>query len=226
MLAASFASLHDALAQLPLNVHVEVHVLYPTKIEEDRLLLGPTQNINEVANAILTVVFNHARHLREQSDSFVRSVVFSSFNQDVCTALNWKQPNYPVLLCNELGADTCMPARDPQKVLSSGRTTISIREAVRIAQSNNFMGLICSSHLLVMQSFYVQRGFLLLTPTQDRVPALIESIKVSGLVLITDMSDISDQHPGRNSSFRVVPKGVDGVLKSSGVLRFNETIDI
>jgi hypothetical protein len=32
---------------------------------------------------------------------------------------------------------------------SSGRTTTSVKEAVRIAQSNNFMGLMCSSRLLV-----------------------------------------------------------------------------
>lgn len=31
----------------------------------------------------------------------------------------------------------------------SGRASMSLKEAVRVAQSNNFMGLICSSRLLV-----------------------------------------------------------------------------
>lgn len=49
-------------------------------------------------------------------------------------------------------------------VYSSGRTTTSVKEAVRIAQSNNFMGLMCSSRLLV-SSRQVERGKQELTAT-------------------------------------------------------------
>jgi CDK inhibitor PHO81 len=55
----------------------------------------------------------------------------------------------PVLLCNELGADGSLTP-STHKVESSGRTTISVKEAVQIARDNNFMGLICSSRLLVI----------------------------------------------------------------------------
>ncbi|OCK83626.1 ankyrin [Lepidopterella palustris CBS 459.81] len=212
ILATSFITLHEALKLLPAHIHVELHVLYPNRLEEERLRLGPTPNINEFADALLTIVFEHARHLREQKDGFLRSIVFSSFNQDICTALNWKQPNYPVLLCNELGADASISAVDPQKVQSSGRTTISVKEAVQIARDNNFMGLICSSRLL------------------DLAPALIESIKTAGLVLITDISDANIPQRGPLAvaapSIYQVPHGVDGFLKGNGVLRFNETIDM
>lgn len=34
-------------------------------------------------------------------------------------------------------------------VISDGRNSMSIKEAVRVAQSNNFMGLVCSSQILV-----------------------------------------------------------------------------
>jgi hypothetical protein len=51
----------------------------------------------------------------------------------------------PVLLCNELGADS----NGSHTVESSGRTQISVKDAVQIARDNNFMGLICSSRLLV-----------------------------------------------------------------------------
>lgn len=54
----------------------------------------------------------------------------------------------PVLLCNELGADEPFPSSS-QTIESSGRTKISVKEAVQIARDNNFMGLICSSRLLV-----------------------------------------------------------------------------
>ena len=63
----------------------------------------------------------------------------------------------PVLLCNDLGAkrESARPGAIGlgAVVPSSGHHSISVKEAVRIAQSNNFMGLICSSRLLVsMQS--------------------------------------------------------------------------
>jgi CDK inhibitor PHO81 len=93
ILASSFMTLREALAILPAYVHVELHVLYPSRREEANLRLGPTPNINDFADALLVIVFEHARHLREQKDGFLRSIVFSSFNQDICTALNWKQPN-------------------------------------------------------------------------------------------------------------------------------------
>ncbi len=87
---------------------------------------------------------------------------------------------------------------------------MSVKEAVRIAQNNNFMGLICRSRLL------------------DMAPALIESIKVAGLVLVSDASDDAEGDPS-DTAFppsHGVPDGIDGVLKHDGLLRFNETIDL
>ena len=91
--ARSYASLADALALLPSDLHLEIHVCYPTRAEEEALNLGPTPNINTLVDGVLKVVFEHARHLRETKDSALRNFVFSSYNADVCTALNWKQPN-------------------------------------------------------------------------------------------------------------------------------------
>ena len=54
----------------------------------------------------------------------------------------------PVLLCNDLGTK-----RDPTNpgavVKSNGHGSVSVKEAVRVAQSNNFMGMVCNSRLLV-----------------------------------------------------------------------------
>jgi CDK inhibitor PHO81 len=147
ILANSAVSLQDALNLLPKGMHVNLQILYPSADEEKSLRLGPTVNINSFGDAILNVVFDHARTLREQSPDSMRSTVFSSYNHTVCTALNWKQPNYPVFLCNDLGSEGGMVGSTAVK--SSGRRTTSIKEAVRIAQSNNFMGLICNSRLLV-----------------------------------------------------------------------------
>jgi CDK inhibitor PHO81 len=161
-LAASFATLKEALAELPPATNVELHALYPSREEEEARGLGPTPSINDFADALLGVVFEHARKARA-SEGYARSVVFSSYNREVCTALNWKQPNCrlisekvrrvltgtdPVLLCNDLGAD----ATSAKAVPSSGGGVLSVKEAVNVARGNNFMGLICRQRLLVRSS--------------------------------------------------------------------------
>lgn len=57
----------------------------------------------------------------------------------------------PVLLCNDLGQirDLTRDIRAHAVIQSSGRTSMSIKESARVAQSNNLMGLICRSSLLV-----------------------------------------------------------------------------
>ena len=93
MLARSFVSLQDVLAYLPTCIHVDIQVLFPTVAQERALGLAPTPNINSYADAILKEVFDHARATKEQNPDFMRSIVFTSYNPDICTALNWKQPN-------------------------------------------------------------------------------------------------------------------------------------
>ena len=56
----------------------------------------------------------------------------------------------PVLLCNDIGAKRQLAnGETPNDLISDGRYSMSIKEAVRVAQSNNFMGLICTKHILV-----------------------------------------------------------------------------
>ncbi|KAI1388852.1 SPX domain-containing protein [Hypoxylon trugodes] len=143
-------SLEQALSLLPNSMHVDLQIIYPSEEEERSLGLGPTMNVNNFADAILTIVFDHAREQRAQTMSApdtVRSVVFSSYNPTLCATLNWKQPNFPVFLCNDLGREE--PNIASGVIRSSGRRTFSVKETVRIAQSNNFMGLVCCSRLLV-----------------------------------------------------------------------------
>ena len=92
-IARSHVSLKEALAMLPADLNLELHVCYPTRHMEEKLQLGPTHNINFVVDAILMAVFDHARYLRDSKENPLRNFVFSSYNPDVCAALNWKQPN-------------------------------------------------------------------------------------------------------------------------------------
>ncbi|KAI0124913.1 ankyrin repeat protein nuc-2 [Xylariales sp. AK1849] len=209
VLATSGVSLQQALAILPAAMHVNLQIIYPSEEEERSMGLGPTVDINRFVDAILTVVFDHARAQRVQlqAPEVARSVVFSSYNPTLCTTLNWKQPNFPVFLYNDLGHEESMPA--PNVIQSSGRRTSSIKEVVRIAQSNNFMGLICCSRLLAM------------------VPALVDAIKSQGLALVVDKSaEVPVKTRPFADPFPRMPKGIDGLLKNNGVLRFNESIDV
>ncbi|KAK3321190.1 ankyrin repeat protein nuc-2 [Cercophora scortea] len=219
ILASAGTTLHDALSLLPRGMHVNIQVLYPTAEEERAFGLGPSADTNTFVDAILSTVFDHARAQRAQNPGEVRSVVFSSYNPGICTALNWKQPNFPVFLCNDLGRldlDRMVvdggngEGEDDGVVLSSGTRTGSIKDVVRTAQSNNFMGLICCQRLL------------------DMVPALIDAIKSHGLALVVDKSGEEKQAEFGSLAdpFPRLPKGVDGLLKRNGVLRFNESIDV
>ena len=93
LLASSFLTLREILAYLPTSMHVNVHVLFPSATQERLEGLGPSPDVNVFADAILNDIFEHARITREQNSDFLRSIVFSSHNADICTALNWKQPN-------------------------------------------------------------------------------------------------------------------------------------
>jgi CDK inhibitor PHO81 len=76
------------------------------------------------------------------------------------------------------------------------------------------MGLICSSRLLAL------------------APALIESIKTAGLVLVTDITDSPEDGSSQSKLHiaqprrQATPDGVDGYLRGNGVLCFNETVDM
>lgn len=99
-LAAAHVTFRDVLANLPINFHIDVQVLYPTPVQERYFGLSVSLDINNYADAILNVVFDHARTRKEQDPYLMRSIVFTSYNVDICTALNWKQPNCKDVLIN------------------------------------------------------------------------------------------------------------------------------
>lgn len=163
LFATAGITLAEALDNLPPGVHANLHFIYPMAeiIPSHQQVPEPVSNnsseeLNRFVDSVLNVVFDHARVQRAQSQlsggtQTVHSVVFSSYSPSVCTALNWKQPNFPVFLCNDLGREevSMAPPQMIAAVANHGRRSSSIKEVVRTAQSNNFMGLMVSSRLLV-----------------------------------------------------------------------------
>ncbi|KAK9247492.1 hypothetical protein V1506DRAFT_504590 [Lipomyces tetrasporus] len=204
----SYLSLADALALLPADINLDLCIIYPTDVEKQHLnITAAMTDFNTHVDAILGVVFDHARKIRQMTSSASssrtnrnRSLIFSSHNPTVCTVLNWKQPNYPVFFCVNLteAADELRftSAHDLPVRGVEDRRCSSLREATTFASNNNLMGLICASRLL------------------NIVPALIESIRVSGLVLVAQNSKF-DKYIGG--------PGIDGV-RDDQVLEFKETI--
>jgi len=93
-LAVSHASLESVLSSLPVDVHVELHVLYPNAETRDQLRLNAQPpDLNVYLDSILKVVFEHTRSIRKQAGNASRGIVFTSYNKDLCNALNLKQPN-------------------------------------------------------------------------------------------------------------------------------------
>ena len=59
------------------------------------------------------------------------------------------------------------------------------------------------------------------------VPALIDAIKSQGLALVIDKSAEKPPEIGPLSDpYPRMPKGVDGLLKGNGVLRFSDSIEM
>ena len=87
------------LKAIPKSIQLIVQVCFPTTVEiaEVPVKISPFVTINEFIDNILYIIFEHERTLRHSGQS-IRSIVFSSCNWQVCSILNWKQPNFPVLL--------------------------------------------------------------------------------------------------------------------------------
>ena len=94
-LAGNLLPLKTVLSNLAPHINVNLHILYPNETDEQKLGLGPALNVNDFVDAILTDVFNYSRAAREhnQGRSSGRSIIFTSYNPAICTAINWKQPN-------------------------------------------------------------------------------------------------------------------------------------
>lgn len=165
--------LNPLLSHLPLSVQVNIEVFYPTPLEDSRHLFGITteQELNKYVDDILSVLFDHAR-ASKNSINKTRSVVFSSANPEVCTLLNWKQPNYPVFfIVNAFDTSGEYKTAHGLPINTSrdeDRRCVSLKDATAFAATNNMLGIICNGRLL------------------DLVPSIASTIRVSGLVLVAD----------------------------------------
>lgn len=89
--------------------------------------------------------------IQNGGDDNHRRIVFSSFNPVVCTALNWKQPNFSVFFASYCGLSRSNPEGRmvPANRIEDDRRCTSIREAVKFAKANNLLGVMLDATILV-----------------------------------------------------------------------------
>lgn len=121
---------------------------YPTRSDVRRLRLHNILEVNQFVDCVLSTVYET---IQNGGDDNHRRIVFSSFNPVVCTALNWKQPNFSVFFASYCGLSRSNPEGRmvPANRIEDDRRCTSIREAVKFAKANNLLGVMLDATILV-----------------------------------------------------------------------------
>jgi len=164
LLSPSLLSLRHLMKNLPtsLGIYLDLALPSPPVQRRNGLEHGHVHNLNTFVDVVLRTVYHHTSPGQPR-----RRIVFGSFNPDICAALNWKQPNYPVFLASECGMRSRFPpgptALGPEDV--NDRRLSSISTAVDWAKTNNLLGVFLDADLLT------------------KVPSLIQGVKDLGLLI-------------------------------------------
>lgn len=164
VISHSMVALADLLKIIPASLGVCLEVAYPTAPVLARRALGHQVDLNDAVNAVLRTIYDITSlegHVGR------RNVVFTSFAPDVCAALNWKQPNYPVFFASQCGRASAHPPSATALGLEDARDyrVSSLNAAVEVCKTNNLLGLLLDADFL------------------NEVPSLIQAVKDCGLLL-------------------------------------------
>ncbi|KAG8994889.1 ubiquitin-protein ligase peroxin 12 [Tulasnella sp. JGI-2019a] len=203
ILSKSMLTLGQVLQILPPSMGICLELAFPNMHARSRYGLGRGHRLNPFVDAVLGTVFAVSSSAAP-ARAGRRKIVFSSFEPNVCTALNWKQPNYPVFFASDCGLPASRhleAATGFSNSLMDFRCT-SVDSAVSFAKSNNLLGVLLNASLL------------------GRVPSLIHAIKDTGVLLAAFGAE---EHlallPPLVLGDPITPTSVDAVLRG-GVLSY------
>ncbi|KAJ6627519.1 cyclin-dependent protein kinase inhibitor [Mycena sp. CBHHK59/15] len=129
---------------------------------------GRQAQLNSFVNSVLRTIYQTSGTLGGPVAR--RRIVFTSFSPDVCSAVNWKQPNYPVFFASQCGKHD-----HPNRIDHEDWRTSSVGAAVEFARANNLLGVFVDAELLM------------------QVPSLIDGIRNAGLLIgINGASETSE----------------------------------
>ncbi|WOO79827.1 Ankyrin repeat protein nuc-2 [Vanrija pseudolonga] len=195
VLAKSMTSVERILALVPADVGINLCLLYTRKFDAHAVGVGSSLEVNGFVDAVLQVVYDAGKL------SPGRKILFSSFDPTVCTALNWKQPNYAVFFASFCGIDRNQTAEGAKLVSGPPDTEpdtrcLSVREAVNFAKVTNLLGVILEATTLAA------------------VPSLVASVKDAGLLLagFGQESDLTKLRQGASDGRTVDAFCSDGIM--------------
>jgi len=132
---------------LPLDIDAAFDLAYPSQATRTSLSIRRL-DLNNFVDSVLQTIFN-VSDLLETPDTR-RKVTFISFSSDACSALNWKQPNYPVFFGCVCGKDVLhLPSPTAWGSGSNPRRISSVGAAIEFAKANNLLGIFIDADLLV-----------------------------------------------------------------------------
>lgn len=193
LLRDRYVLFEDLLNNVDPQIQLNIKVLFPTEseIQSIPMKVSPRYNLNCFIETVLSTTFEHVRKLRQMGST--RSIVFSSTNPRVCSILNWKQPNFPVLfdmnvisensdgdLVKITSNDLASMALDTKDIIYGDPGTMSIKDAVIFANNNNLLGMILPINLL------------------DITLQLVDQVLGHGLFLIGSTNGTISEHEQRD----------------------------
>ncbi|KAI0921288.1 hypothetical protein AcW2_006306 [Taiwanofungus camphoratus] len=199
LISRSMVPLVELLKIVPSSIGICLELAYPPLSIRQHLSIRHQVDLNDATNSLLRVVYNTMTISEGQTGR--RAVVFTSFAPDVCAALNWKQPNYPVFLASQCGEPShSLPSRTALCMADvCDYRFSSLNSAIDFSKSNNLLGVILDASLLA------------------RVPSLIQGVKDLGLLVGTfgAKEDMSKLHASSDTD----ANGIDAALQD-GVLTY------
>lgn len=164
----------SALQTLPLKLGVNIELRYASQVDVLRLGFNNVLGINAFVDAVLQVIYEagkattspaaathlHPTHSSSSSQAAGRNrkIVFSCFDPNVSSFINFKQPNYAVFFASYCGLSRVRGEDGEGGMREAGveeeddKRCMSVREAVKFAKANNLLGVMLDATLIVSRT--------------------------------------------------------------------------
>ncbi|KAI0301875.1 hypothetical protein B0F90DRAFT_1667714 [Multifurca ochricompacta] len=136
----SMVSLENILKVVPASMGLCLELAYPITGSSNLRDSAPFRHplpLNSFIDSILRTVY-HASAPPPEGHGVRRQILFTSSSPDACAAVNWKQPNYPVLFASSCGEVGASPPSTTATLQQNAVTNISA--AVEFSKNNNLLG--------------------------------------------------------------------------------------
>lgn len=187
------------LNHIPCDLQLDIQVAFPTGDEMMCIPVkkSPLININNLVDQLLSIIFENERQIKT-THGFRRSLLFSSCSWEVCAAINWKQPIFPVflkfdnLIYNAHGdkrfeydtAHHLLEFALNEEGWKSLKKGINIGGMVKFAIKNHLLGLILPGDLISISDKVIEsvkkKGLLVVSKSNDKIKDIESGLDVNG----------------------------------------------